>query len=66
MRFVNRIIERHPILMGMGEAVAMGTGDKAIEEKQKITWKELQTITDAWGKGLRKRLDDARGVAPKS
>ncbi len=24
MRFVNRIIERHPILMGMGEAVAMG------------------------------------------
>ena len=24
MRFVSRIIERHPILMGMGEAVAMG------------------------------------------
>src|SRR6185503_18859152 len=24
MRFINRIIERHPILMGMGEAVAMG------------------------------------------
>jgi len=24
MRFINRIIERHPILMGIGEAVAMG------------------------------------------
>jgi putative ABC transport system permease protein len=24
LRFVNRMIERHPILMGMGEAVAMG------------------------------------------
>src|SRR4030095_7852286 len=24
LRFVGRIIERHPILMGMGEAVAMG------------------------------------------
>jgi hypothetical protein len=50
----------------VGAAVATGTGDKAIEEKQKITWKELQTITDSWGKGLRKRLDDARGLAPKS
>jgi hypothetical protein len=50
----------------VGEAVATGTGDKAIEEKQKITWKELETITDNWGKGLRKRLDEARGVAPKS
>jgi hypothetical protein len=27
-------------------ALATGTGDKAIEEKQKITWKELQSITD--------------------
>jgi hypothetical protein len=50
----------------VGEAVATGTGDKAIEEKQKITWKELQSITDTWAKGLRTRLDNARGVAPKS
>ena len=27
-------------------ALATGTRDKAIEEKQKITWKELQSITD--------------------
>ena len=50
----------------VGEAVATGTGDKAIEEKQQVTWKELQSIMDTWSKGLRKRLDDARGVAPKS
>ena len=27
-------------------ALATGTSDKAIEEKQKFTWKELQSITD--------------------
>ena len=27
-------------------ALATGRSDKAIEEKQKITWKELQSITD--------------------
>jgi hypothetical protein len=45
-------------------AEALGTGDKAVEEKQTITWKELETITDNWGKGLRRRLDEARGIAP--
>ena len=44
-------------------AVALGTGDKSVEEKQQITWTELQTITDNWGKGLRRRLDETRGVA---
>jgi len=47
------------------EALATGTGDKTVEEKQTITWTELQSITDTWAKGLRKRLDDARGVAQK-
>jgi len=47
-------------------ALSTGTGDKAIEEKQSITWKELQSITDTWAKGLRTRLDAARGVAAKS
>jgi len=46
-------------------AVATGTSDKTIAQKQEITWKDLQSITDAWAKGLRKRLDDARGVAAK-
>lgn len=45
-------------------AVALGTGDKTVEEKQQITWNELQTITDNWGKGLRRRLDETRGAAP--
>jgi hypothetical protein len=47
-------------------AVATGTSDKAIAQKQDITWKDLQSITDNWAKGLRKRLDDARGAPPKS
>ena len=47
-------------------AVSTGTGDQKIPEKQEITWKELQAITDTWGKGLRRRLDEARGIAGKS
>jgi hypothetical protein len=42
-----------------------GTGDQTVAEKQEITWKDLQSITDTWAKGLRKRLDDARGMAGK-
>ncbi len=44
-------------------AVATGTGDKTVEEKASITWKELQSITDKWANGLRNSLDVARGVA---
>jgi len=46
-------------------AVATGTGDQKVAEKQEITWKDLQSITDNWGKALRKGLDTARGIAPK-
>jgi hypothetical protein len=46
-------------------ALATGTGEKTVEEKQKITWKELASITDTWSKGLRRWLDQARGIAPK-
>ena len=46
-------------------AVATGTGDKTVEEKAAITWKDLQTITDKWAAGLRSSLDVARGVTPK-
>jgi hypothetical protein len=46
-------------------AVSTGTGDKTVDEKKDITWKDLQGITDKWAKGLRRRLDDARGVASK-
>jgi hypothetical protein len=38
MRFVSRIIERHPILMGMGEAVAMGlSGIRAYKMRAFLT-----------------------------
>jgi hypothetical protein len=46
-------------------AVANGTGDKTVDEKATITWKDLQTITDKWAGGLRNALDVARGVAAK-
>jgi hypothetical protein len=46
-------------------AVATGTGDKTVEEKATITWKELQSISDKWAAALRSSLDVARGVAPK-
>lgn len=46
-------------------ALSTGTGDKTVEEKQTITWKELQSITDKWAGGLRSALDVARGIAPK-
>jgi hypothetical protein len=47
-------------------AVNAGTGDESFGEKDEITWKQLQSITDNWAKNLRKRLDEARGVTPKS
>ena len=50
----------------VAEAVATGTGDSTVEEKQEITWKELRSITDTWAKRLRQGLDEARGIAPKS
>jgi len=46
-------------------AVTTGTGDKSFSEKQQITFKELQGITDTWAKNLRKGLDTARGIAAK-
>ncbi len=47
-------------------AVSTGTSDKAISQKPDITWADLESITNNWARGLRKGLDDARGVAPKS
>ena len=46
-------------------AVATGTSDKTIAEKQDITWKDLESISDQWAKNLRNGLDTARGVAAK-
>jgi hypothetical protein len=49
----------------VGAAVSVGTGDKTIDEKQNVTWKDIQSITDAWAKRLRAGLDEARGIAVK-
>ena len=48
----------------VAEAIASGTSDKTISEKQEITWKELQSVTDAWATALRNGLDTARGIVP--
>ena len=45
--------------------VTTGTGTQSFSEKQEVTFKELQAITDTWAKNLRKGLDTARGIAAK-
>jgi hypothetical protein len=46
-------------------AAATGTGD-TVKPDQEVTWQDVQGITDGWAKGLRRQLDQARGVAPHS
>jgi hypothetical protein len=45
-------------------AVATGTGDSTVKPDQNVTWQDVQGVTDNWAKGLRRQLDQARGVAP--
>jgi len=46
-------------------AVATRKGDKSLSQRDQITWKDLQPITDYWGTSFRQRLDELRGVKPK-
>jgi hypothetical protein len=46
-------------------ALATGTGE-TVKQNQDVTWQDVQGITDNWAKGLRRQLDQARGVAPHS
>jgi uncharacterized protein DUF3313 len=46
-------------------AVASRKGDKTLTQDEKVTWKEMQSITDYWAKGMRQRLDELRGVTAK-
>jgi hypothetical protein len=48
----------------VAEAVAKGTGDSTVKPDQNVTWQDVQGITDTWAKGLRRQLDQVRGVAP--
>lgn len=47
----------------VGAALSSGTSDETVTQKQDITWKDLQSITDQWAASLRRQLDELRGVA---
>ena len=46
----------------VAQSVGIGTGDAKVQPGQEITWREVEQITDKWARGLRRRLDEARGV----
>jgi hypothetical protein len=46
-------------------AVATRKGGKSLSQRDEITWKDLQPITDYWAASFRQRLDELRGVKPK-
>jgi hypothetical protein len=50
----------------VAEALATGAGDWTVKPDYDVTWQDVQGITDSWAKGLRRQLDQARGVAPQS
>ena len=47
-------------------AVVTRKGDKDLAQGADITWSQLQSITDSWGKNFRQRLDQLRGVSSSS
>ena len=47
-------------------AVATRKGDKSLPQRDQVTWKDLEPIADFWAKGFRQRLDELRGLKPKS
>jgi len=47
-------------------AVATRKGDKTLSQGEKVTWDDLQAITDYWAKSFRERLDQLRGAGSKS
>ena len=48
----------------IAQSMAIGTGDASVRPGQEITWREVEQTTDRWAQGLRRRLDEARGVRP--
>ena len=48
----------------VAQSMAIGTGDASVRPGREITWREVEQITDKWAQGLRRRLDEARGVTP--
>ncbi|RPI44163.1 MAG: DUF3313 domain-containing protein [Betaproteobacteria bacterium] len=46
-------------------AVATRKGDKTLPQRDTVTWKDLEPITNYWAIGFKQRLDEVRGVKPK-
>jgi len=46
-------------------AVATRKGDKTLPQRDQVTWKDLEPITNYWATGFKQRLDEVRGVKPK-
>ena len=46
----------------VAQSMAIGTGDASVRPGREITWREVEQTTDKWAQGLRRRLDEARGV----
>ena len=49
----------------VAQSMAIGTGGANVRPGQEITWREVEQTTDRWARGLRRRLDEARGVTPR-
>jgi hypothetical protein len=47
-------------------AVATRKGEKTLPQGEQITWKDLDPIASYWAAGFRQRLDELRGVKPKT
>lgn len=49
----------------LAAAVATRKGDKTLPQRDQVTWKDLEPITNYWAAGFKQRLDEVRGVKPK-
>jgi len=49
----------------VAQSMSIGTGDASVRPGREITWREVEQTTDKWAQGLRRRLDEARGVQPQ-
>jgi hypothetical protein len=49
----------------LAAATATRKGDATLAQGDKVTWKEMEPIVNAWAKGFRLRLDELRGVTAK-
>jgi hypothetical protein len=57
------------VLDANGKRVAAATatrkGDEKLEQGNKVTWNDLNAISDYWAKNFRQRLDELRSQGTK-